>query len=95
MQFKPGQSGNPKGRPKGTVDKWKKELESAIRRTEKAKDQKFLDRVMEKAWNSEGLMIAILKKIVPDCKSTDQTINIVTHDDWIKRLDAARKASKK
>lgn len=95
MGYKPGQSGNPKGRPKGALDKWKKELESAIRRAEKAKDQKFLDRVMEKAWDSETLMIAIMKKIVPDCKSADQTINIVTHDDWIKRLDAARKASKK
>jgi len=65
MPFVKGQVANPKGRPKGgfSID----QLYKAIRRQEKQEGrQKFLDHVITQAYKDNKVLIAVLKKIVPD-----------------------------
>jgi hypothetical protein len=58
------ESPNPKGRPKGSA--YMEELREAIKEVEGKKKQKFFVRVMERAWLSDTVLVAVLKKFVPD-----------------------------
>lgn len=63
-QFKPGESPNPKGRPKGSS--YMAELNKAIKEVEAEKKKSFFKRVVERAYISDSVLIAILKKFIPD-----------------------------
>jgi len=63
--FAKGKSANPNGRPKGSKN-YSILLEEAIGEAERKKDKKFLDRVMERAYMNDVVMLAVLKKLIPD-----------------------------
>ena len=66
--WKPGQSGNPKGRPKkGHIY----DLERAVKKVSKAKGKKFWVHFVETAWDDPGMLISIAKKFVADKKSVE------------------------
>lgn len=58
------ESPNPKGRPKGSA--YMEEFREAQRIVEKEKKKKFFIRVFERAYISDVVMVAVLKKFVPD-----------------------------
>lgn len=63
--FVKGQSGNPAGAPKG----WNKQrdlLFQALHEVEKEKKKTLMRHACEKAFVSEKVLIALLKKILPD-----------------------------
>ncbi|MFH1542719.1 MAG: DUF5681 domain-containing protein [bacterium] len=62
-KFEKGESGNPEGRPRGTGIK---PLLQAIRNVEARKQINYWETVVEQSLNNPSLMIAILKKMVPD-----------------------------
>jgi len=72
MPFVKGQSGNPAGRPKKPVID---SLEKAIKKVQKEKNEKFLNMVIKRAYESDQVLIAVLKKIIPDIKTTDLKIS--------------------
>lgn len=86
--FKPGQSGNPNGRPKSSVTKhqWMKDLNKAIKAVEKKKKKKLLEQAVELAWKNPTLMAALLKKLIPDMKYVEAAV-AVNHEDWVKALE--------
>ena len=86
MRWKKGQSGNPNGRPRGLKSKYSRELEAAIDIVEKSKDQKLLVRAVEMAYEDSRMMIAILKKILPDIRYVEADVRS-GHDDWIQLLE--------
>ena len=67
--WKKGQSGNPDGRPKGTTRT--NLLMDAIAQVEKRKKKKFLLHAIEQAYEDPKIMVAILKKIIPDLKAIE------------------------
>jgi wyosine [tRNA(Phe)-imidazoG37] synthetase (radical SAM superfamily) len=86
MRWQKGQSGNPSGRPRGLKSKYSRELEAAIENVEKSKDQKLLVRAVEMAYEDSRMMIAILKKILPDTRYVEADVRS-GHDDWVKLLE--------
>ncbi|GAG22360.1 unnamed protein product [marine sediment metagenome] len=66
-QFKPGQSGNPKGRKRSQA---KTMLQKALKRASKNHDNvKFLDMVADKAFTDKEWGIAVFHKLVPTLKA--------------------------
>ena len=63
-----GKSANPKGRPLGTG--YITLLEDAIKEVEKEKKKSFFRRVIERAYISDSVLVAVLKKFVPDRQFT-------------------------
>lgn len=64
MKFKPGQSGNPAGRPKGIVDKrW------ALRSRLEDASETLVDEAIKRAMDGDsGLMRALLGRLIPPAK---------------------------
>lgn len=68
--FKPGQSGNPKGRPKGSQS-YITQLEKAIKTVEKEKNKSLWKRLVERAFVNDKVLIALVKKFIPDKTHTE------------------------
>lgn len=65
MKFKPGQSGNPAGRPKGIIDKrW------ALRTRLESASETLVDEAIKRAMDGDsGLMRALLGRLVAPAKA--------------------------
>jgi len=69
--WKPGQSGNPKGRPKkGHIY----DLEKAVKKVSKAKGKKLWIHFVERAFDDDGVLISLTKKLLPDLKHVEGSI---------------------
>ena len=79
MTFKSGQSGNPEGRPKGSKSEITK-LREAVKRIEAEKSLKLkkewrlYDHFIRQAVKDNGVLIALCKKLIPDLKQIDGSI---------------------
>lgn len=69
MTFKKGQSGNPAGRPKGAFNLTA--LEAAIKTVEKQKGKKLLNHFISQAYKDNSILIAVMKKFIPDRRVQD------------------------
>ena len=68
--WKKGVSGNPKGRPKKGLTEGDMLL-AAIDKMEKFKRLSILEHLVDRAYENDAVLIALLKKLVPDLKSMD------------------------
>ena len=72
----PGQCGNPKGRPKGSKNRYSiAELWNAIKEVENKKGRrKLLVTFVEQAYTNPVIMTALMKKLLPDLKSVESLV---------------------
>jgi hypothetical protein len=85
MPFKPGQSGNPDGRPKSQA---KTMLREALKRySVRNKRPEFLDFVAEKAFTDKEWGIAVFHKLVPTLKAISADIKTEAFKLIIERPD--------
>ena len=74
--FVKGQSGNPHGRPrKAEIDK----LRVALNKQGVKQKQDFWDAVAEKAYDNPSIMIAVIKKFVPDLVYTKTDMDVIVN----------------
>lgn len=85
-----GVSGNPKGKTVGATNKWRRKLDEAIAIIENKKKQHLLHRAIEMAYEDPRVMVAVLKKILPDMRYVEADVRAV-HEDWITILEADEK----
>ena len=73
--FKKGKSGNPKGRPKGSKNKFSvAEMQKALqRKSKKAGYESTYDYVAERFFDDDHVLTAIMKKMLADLKSIEQS----------------------
>lgn len=71
-----GQSGNPTGRPQGAVNKELTELKGAVNNVGKSKRKSIFRHFVERAYDSDNVLIALMKKIVADVKFEERNLNI-------------------
>ncbi len=71
MLFKKGQSGNPKGRPRGTFNQ--KKLEAAIKKVERDHPElpKFLEDTVLRSYKSDRLRKALIDKLIPSLRAIE------------------------
>lgn len=74
-RFTKGNSGNVNGRPKGTKNKYSiADLAAAVKVVEKRKKVSILETFVERALTSDVIMVALMRKILPDLKSIEAII---------------------
>lgn len=68
-QWAKGQSGNPRGRKKGenSID----DLRVAIKTIEKAKKLPLMQHFVERAYDDDTVLVALMRKLIPDIRITD------------------------
>ncbi|MBN2457295.1 MAG: hypothetical protein JXB29_12295 [Sedimentisphaerales bacterium] len=90
-RFAIGNPGNPKGRPK------KPEIDAlrvALKKAAEKYDKTLLDHAIERAYTDNNVLIAILRKLLPDLRSVEQNINTeveqcpITEAEEVKLLQA-------
>jgi hypothetical protein len=70
--FVKGQSGNPAGKPKGAKSVFTIcDLREAIREVEKDKQKPFLKHAVERAYEDDRVLIALLSRLVPQSQEED------------------------
>lgn len=74
MVFKKGKISNPKGRPRGVPNK-KTELMNAIKYVQGKKGKKLLVHAVEQAYEDKAVLVALLKKLIPDLKMVEVEMN--------------------
>lgn len=83
MPFKPGQSGNPHGRPPIPEIQLFREALAAV---EKDQNKSLLRHAVERAFKEDAVLIALLRKMLPDKIDTgidlkDLVVKIVNYAD--------------
>jgi len=68
--FKKGESGNPKGKIKGTKN-YLTRLDEALSEIETLKGKNLFFRFIERAFASDKVLVAAMKKFVPDREKTE------------------------
>jgi len=80
MRYKKGQSGNLKGRPKGSKTKFSlAELKQAIGEVEKKQRLCFFEHVVIRAYKSDRVLVSLLRKLIPDAQDEKSSFD----EDWI------------
>lgn len=69
-QFMPGSHSNPMGRPPLGDTRLEKLLQ-AVARIESKRNINLLDHFIERGFDNDGVLIAVMKKLIPDLKSID------------------------
>ena len=87
-RWKKGQSGNPKGMPKGSTSQLP-QLLKALKKVEKEKQIDYFKVLVERSLEETSVMNAILRKLVPDLKSVDLSLAV---DDGMKFTLTYKKA---
>ena len=76
--WKPGQSGNPRGRVANPIIQ---QFRDALKKVEKEKGISLIEHCVKEAYVEPALANAILKKMLPDLQKTDVSISgILTFD---------------
>ena len=75
MAWKKGQSGNPFGRQKGIRSEAEK-LRQAVKKVEKERGVDFYQHFCERALEDNHILIALMKKLVPDMKQIEQSVDL-------------------
>ena len=70
--FKPGESGNPNGRPKGQKN-YLTLMEESLEKQAKIENISYYDKLAEWCFRYPQTAIAILKKFIPDKQQTEIT----------------------
>jgi hypothetical protein len=65
MVWEKGKSGNANGRPP-KAESYIGRLEKEIKKVEKAKGKKLIQHAIERAYVDDGVLVSILRKIMPD-----------------------------
>lgn len=78
MAWKPGESGNPDGRPKGARNRvTQDEFIAALRKVERRRRINLLERYFERALKSDTVLVSVMKKIIPDLKALDMRLDLL------------------
>ena len=91
MGLRKGQTNNPNGRPK------KPEIEAlrkAVKAVEKERGISLLKHFVEQAIDDKTVLVALMKKFLPDMKSQDINITSKTFADIVRDIANARNARK-
>ncbi len=69
----PGECGNPNGRPKGSANRYSlPDFWHAIQKVENQKGRKkLLEHFIERAYVEDSVLVALMKKLLPDLKSIE------------------------
>lgn len=79
-RFSKGCTGNANGRPKGAKTNPAKKmtdiqlLRAALKKTSKKKDKNLFEHFVERAYESDTVLIGVMRKVVPDLKSLEALI---------------------
>ena len=74
MAFKKGQSGNPSGRKRSN---WRKLFDAAIEADTKKHGQSIFEYALEQARKDNTVLVAILRKCLPDMKAIEAKVDTV------------------
>ena len=70
--WKSGQTGNPRGRPKGKTPF--EELKDAIKIVEKERRTKLYQHFVNTAFEDNTVLVALMRKLAPDMKQIDSSV---------------------
>jgi len=68
--FKPGESGNPEGKRPGTKN-YITQLEEAIKNYEDKTGKQLFNRLIERAFINDNVLLNVVKKFIPDKTQTE------------------------
>ena len=77
---KGGASGNPKGRPLASE---RDKLRKAIAAVEKTEKKDLFVHFVERAFKDDNVLVALMRKLLPDCKEISGEVNITSLADFL------------